>query len=249
MAGKSFYLLKSSHSGFFFSICIIRTAKIVRILHKWYFTKYLFSVDVKDLNPWRKLELWQRSLSCEQSAGLFCIYWVLQALVQELCPVHLCNMDLSFVTVVWCLSASPALIFCHISSARTHSPPCFLSGLVLYSWRTCHWWGRSLLSSFYCRFGEGVDGCSPHSTSSATIRHRSLIHLLLTLHSHQRKFCPWVYTRASPVGFSGQQLKAKPGPYISENYNPVLPAFLPTYLLVALASMSLRVSIDSKENA
>lgn len=85
-AVESFYWLKSSHSGFFFRIFIIRTAKIVRILHKWYFTTYIFSVDVKDLNPWRKLELWQGSLSCEQCAGLFCTYWVLQALVQELCP-------------------------------------------------------------------------------------------------------------------------------------------------------------------
>lgn len=147
---------------------------------------------MKNLNPWGRLELWQENLSCEQFAGLFYVYWVLQALVQELYPAHLCNMDLSFVTVVWCLSASPALIFCHISSARTHLPPCFLSDLVLYSWKTCHWWGRLLLSFFYCKFREGVDGSSPRSASSATIRHHSLIHLPFTLYSHQRKFCPWV---------------------------------------------------------
>lgn len=56
-AEKTFYSLKSTHSGFFFSTSVTGTAKIVRILHIWYFTAYVFSVHVKDLYPWGKLEL------------------------------------------------------------------------------------------------------------------------------------------------------------------------------------------------
>lgn len=184
MAVESFYWLKSSHSGFFFRIFITRTAKIVRILHKWYFTTYIFSVDVKDLNPLRKLELWQGSLSCEQCAGLFCTYWVLQALVQELCPcisvTRICLLWQQFgvflphlLSYLLCKNTFPSLLLEWLGSL-------FLKNMSLVGkpWKL-------LLLFFYCRFEEGVDGCSPHSTSSATIRHCSLIHLLLTLYSHQ----------------------------------------------------------------
>lgn len=97
--------------GSFISTSLTRRAKAVRILHIWCFTTYIFSVHMKDLYPWWKLELWEM---CRSS----CVSWgsPINVGARVVCWWHLCSTYLSFVTVVWCFSASPALISCHISS-------------------------------------------------------------------------------------------------------------------------------------
>lgn len=84
--------------------------------------QHAYFVDIKDLNPWGKLELW---------AMLRSYLHLSYSIGKKVISCSLCNMDLSSVTVVWSLSASPALIFCQISSPRTRFPPCSLSDLMV----------------------------------------------------------------------------------------------------------------------